>query len=113
MTINPEYNCDRILGEGAFGQVWECKTPISEPFAKNHPKVALKVIKNPGWGSAAEVNVLKGLAHKYVKNLNCFQVLPQIYLFYFFPATLCDFCMLFIAKLEHSASLWSIVTEVA
>ena len=58
MTINPEYNCDRILGEGAFGQVWECKTPISEPFVKNHPKVAIKVIKNPGWGSATEVKSL-------------------------------------------------------
>ena len=63
----PTYYCKRVLGEGAFGQVWECKTPKSEPFAKNYPKVALKVIKNPVRESDAEVNVLKGLDHRYVK----------------------------------------------
>ena len=37
--MNPEYNYDRVLGEGAFWQVWECKTPIREPFVNNYPKV--------------------------------------------------------------------------
>ena len=61
------YHCSRVLGEGAFGQVWECTTPRSKPFAINHPKVALKVIKDPEHESAAEVDILKGLDHKYVK----------------------------------------------
>ena len=61
------YYCNRVLGEGAFGQVWECDTPKNEPFAISHPKVALKVIKDPGQESAAEVDILKGLDHKYVK----------------------------------------------
>ena len=60
----PTYYGKRVIGEGAFGQVWECETPKNEPFAKNHPKVALKVIKNHVRESVAEVNVLKALDHR-------------------------------------------------
>ena len=94
--MNTEYNCDRVLGEGAFGQVWECKTPISEPFVKNHPKVAVKVIKNPGWGSAAEVNVLKGLDHKYVKNLKLFSTFAIDLLILFFFQQHCEIFVCFL-----------------
>ena len=61
MSVSYVYN--EKLGQGAFGAVWKCKTPLREPFARENQFVALKVVKNPDQNSAKEVSVLKELSH--------------------------------------------------
>ena len=63
-AILPIYEFKEKLGEGASGSVWKCKTPKEEPFAIEHPYVAVKIIKYPYQESEKEVQLLKKLSHR-------------------------------------------------
>ena len=60
----PPYKHIRNLGEGAFGKVTLNSCPPNVPFWKEHARVAIKCIKDPGENAEAEVNILKQLDHK-------------------------------------------------
>ena len=63
-AILPIYEFKVKLGEGASGSVWKCQTPKEEPFAIEHPYVAVKIIKNAYQESEKEVQLLKKLSHR-------------------------------------------------
>ena len=52
------------LGNGTFGTVWQCKTPMYEPFAKEHPTVAVKFLYNWTTHTQNELEILQDLNHK-------------------------------------------------
>ena len=52
------------LGNGSFGTVWQCKTPMNEPFAKDHPTVAVKFMYNWTIHTQKELEILKDIQHK-------------------------------------------------
>ena len=52
------------LGNGTFGTVWQCKTPMYEPFAKEHPTVAVKFMYNWTIHTQKELEILQNLNHK-------------------------------------------------
>ena len=52
------------LGNGTFGTVWQCKTPIYESFAKEHPTVAVKFMYNWTTHTQKELEILQDLNHK-------------------------------------------------
>ena len=62
------------LGYGAFGSVYEMKTPPNLPYYAKHPVVAVKMVKNPDDNAEKEVETLKMLNHKgCIKFLDSFR----------------------------------------
>ena len=62
------------LGNGAFGSVYQMKTPPNLPYYAEHPIVAVKRVKNPDDNAEKEVETLKMLNHKgCIKFLDSFR----------------------------------------
>ena len=63
-ALNNRYcKIEKRLGNGTFGTVWQCKTPSKEPFAKDHPKIAVKFMYHLRTHAQREVDILKNLKH--------------------------------------------------
>ena len=69
-----EFVVVKKLGNGAFGSVYEMKTPPNLPYYADHPVVAVKMVKNPDDNAEKEVETLKMLNHKgCIKFLDSFR----------------------------------------
>lgn len=66
LLIIADYNKETKLGNGAFGEVWKAKTPLSKPHYKDHPVVAIKYIAGQTTMAGKEIDLLKSVHHEFI-----------------------------------------------